>query len=159
MTSIAGTASARFALPSDRLYLSDRHVWAQMQDGIASIGITAPLHEVVSFSPEVEFWAVDRVGVGDTLATVNGRADQIVAIAAPVAGALIELNALLERAPQALLGQPYRLGWVARVAPENWERDAARLVDTGRYREALERELGVGRDLCFGGAVLAPVRP
>jgi glycine cleavage system H lipoate-binding protein len=159
MTSIARTASARFALPSDRLYMPDRHVWAQMQDGIASIGITAPLREVVSFSPEVGFWAVDRVGVGDTLATVSGREDHIVAIAAPVAGALIDLNPLLERAPQALLGQPYRLGWVARVAPENWERDAARLVDPGRYREALERELGVGRDLCFGGAVLAPVRP
>jgi glycine cleavage system H protein len=158
MASIAHAASARFALPSDRLYLPDRHVWAQLHDGIARAGISAPLREVLSFSPELEFWAVDRVEVGDTLATVSGRDDQVVAIAAPVAGALIELNPLLERAPQALLGQPYRLGWVARIAPENWDRDAARLVGAGSYREVLERELGVGRDLCFGGAVLAPAR-
>jgi glycine cleavage system H protein len=158
MTSIAHAASARFALPADRLYLPDRHVWAQLNDGIASVGIGAPLREVLSFSPEVEFWAVDRVEVGATLATVSGRADQVVAIGAPVAGALLELNPLLERAPQALLGQPYRLGWVARIAPENWDRDAARFVGAGSYREALERELGVGRDLCFGGAVLAPGR-
>jgi glycine cleavage system H protein len=159
MTSIAHAASARFALPADRLYLSDRHVWVQLQDGIACVGITAPLREVLAFSPEVEFWTVDRVDVGDTLATVSGRDDHVVAIASPVAGVLVELNPLLERAPQALLGQPYRLAWVARIVPENWDRDAARLVGAGRYREALERELGVGRDLCFGGAVLAPARP
>jgi glycine cleavage system H protein len=158
MTSIAHAASARFALPADRLYLRDRHVWVRLEEGVAIAGISAPLREVLAFSPELEFWAVDRVEVRDTLATVSGRNDQVVAIAAPVAGALIELNPLLERAPQALLGQPYRLGWVARIAPENWERDAARLVGAGSYREELERGLGVGRDLCFGGAVLAPAR-
>jgi glycine cleavage system H protein len=158
MASIAQAASARFALPSDRLYLPDRHVWTQMHDGIASVGISAPLREVLAFSPELDFWAVDRVEIGDTLATISGREDQVVAIAAPVTGAVIELNSLLERAPQALLNQPYRLGWVARIAPENWDRDALELAGAARYREALERELGVGRDLCFGGAVLAPAR-
>jgi glycine cleavage system H protein len=156
MPSIANSASARFAVPADRLYLTDRHVWAQLEDEIATIGMTAPLREALDFTPEIAFWAVDHVEVGDTLATVGGRDGQVVAIAAPVAGSLIELNEVLERAPQALLSQPYKLGWVARVAPENWDRDAARLVGAGRYREALDRELPVGRDLCFGGALLAP---
>ena len=156
MSPIANTASARFALPADRLYLTDRHVWVQREDGIATVGVTAPLREALDFTPEVDFWAVDRVEVGDTLATVGGRDGQIVAVAAPVAGSLLELNEVLERAPQALLSQPYRLGWVARIAPEHWDRDAARLVGAGRYREALDRELPVGRDLCFGGALLAP---
>jgi glycine cleavage system H protein len=156
MPSIANSASARFALPADRLYLTDRHVWVQLEDEIATIGMTAPLREAVDFTPEIAFWAVDRVEVGDTLATVDGRDGQVVAIAAPVAGSVVELNEVLERAPQALLNQPYKLGWIARVAPEDWDRDAARLVGAGRYREALDRELPVGRDLCFGGALLAP---
>jgi glycine cleavage system H protein len=156
MPSIANSASARFALPADRLYLTDRHVWVQLEDEIATIGMTAPLREAVDFAPEIAFWAVDRVEVGDTLATVDGRDGQVVAIAAPVAGSVVELNEVLERAPQALLNQPYKLGWIARVGPENWDRDAARLVGAGRYREALDRELPVGRDLCFGGALLAP---
>jgi glycine cleavage system H protein len=156
VSSIANTASARFALPTDRLYLIDRHVWVQTEDGIATVGVTAPLREAIDFAPEVDFWAVDRVEVGDTLATVGGREGQVVAVAAPVAGSVLELNEVLERAPQALLVQPYRLGWVARIAPESWDRDAASLVGAGRYRGALDRELPVGRDLCFGGALLAP---
>jgi glycine cleavage system H protein len=156
MASIANAASARFALPSDRLYLLDRHVWVQMADGIATVGVTAPLGEALSFAPEIDFWAVDRVEVGDTLATADGRDGHVVAVAAPVAGALIELNEVLRRAPQALLSQPYRLGWVARLAPENWDRDATNLARSKRYREALDRELPVGRDLCLGGALLRP---
>ena len=156
MPSIANTASARFAFPTDRLYLADRHVWAQLDDGIARIGVTAPLREALAFSPEIDFWAVDRVEVGDTLATVTGRGGRVVAIAAPVVGALVELNGVLERAPQALLSQPYRLGWVARIAVENWDRDSARLASARRYRDVLDRGLASGRERCFGGALLAP---
>jgi glycine cleavage system H lipoate-binding protein len=77
-------------------------------------------------------------------------------VAAPVAGALVELNSVFERAPQALLSQPYRGGWVARIAAENWDRDATRLVSANRYREALDRGLRAGRERCFGGALLEP---
>ena len=153
MPSIANTASARFAFPTDRLYLADRHVWAQFDDGIVTVGVTA------AFSPEIAFWAVDRVEVGDALATVTGRDGRVVAIAAPVAGALVELNSVLERAPQALLSQPYRLGWVARIVVDNWDRDAARLASAQRYRDVLDRGLAAGRDRCFGGALLGARSP
>lgn len=156
MASIANTVSARFAFPSDRRYLLDRHVWAQLEDGIATVGVTAPLREALAFAPEIEFWAVDRVEVGDALATASGRDGRIVAVTAPVAGALVDLNAVLERAPQALLSQPYGRGWVARIAAENWDRDAAALASAKRYRETLDRELPAGRDLCFSGALLQP---
>jgi glycine cleavage system H lipoate-binding protein len=156
MPSIANTASGRFAFPSDRLYLPDRHVWAQLDDGIATVGVTAPLREALAFSPDVDFWAVDRVEVGDTLATAAGRDGRVVAVAAPLAGALIELNSLLERAPHALVSQPYRLGWLARIAVENWDRDAAGLVSAQRYREVLDRGLPGGRERCFRGALLEP---
>jgi glycine cleavage system H protein len=156
VASIANTASARFAFPSDRLYLADRHVWAQLEDGIATVGVTAPLREALAFSPEIDFWAVDRLEVGDTLATVAGRDGRMVVVAAPLAGTLVELNDVLERAPQALVSQPYRLGWVARIAAEDWDRDAARLASAKRYREALDRGLPAGRELCFSGALLEP---
>ena len=155
--SITATApSARFALPSDRRYLANRHVWARIEDGIATVGVTAPLGEVLWFQPEVDFWAVERVEVGDTLATVQGRSARTVAVGCPLAGAILELNGLLERAPHALLAQPYGRGWVARIVPDRWERDEAELVSARAYRSRIDTELVLGREFCFGGALLAP---
>ena len=125
---VATAPSARFALPSDRQYLAGRHVWAQIEDGIATVGVTAPLGEVLWYTPEIEYWAVDRVEVGETLATVQGRSSRTVAVGSPVRGTLVELNPLLRRAPHALLAQPYGRGWVARISADRWERDEAAMV-------------------------------
>ncbi len=146
--------SARFVLPSDRRYLAARHVWATIDEGIATVGVSAPLGEMLWFAPELRFWAVETVGVEDTLATVQGRSGRTVTIGSPLAGSVLSLNPLLERAPQALLAQPYGSGWVARIAPDCWERDEARLVSARSYRAALDEELPVGREFCFSGALL-----
>jgi glycine cleavage system H protein len=147
-------ASARYALPSDRQYLTARHVWAQLQDGVATVGVTAPLGEMLWFSPEVRFWAVERVDQGQTLATVQGRSGRTVVIGSPVGGAVVALNGLLERAPHALLAQPYGGGWVARIVPDSWERDHAGMTSARSYRAALDAELPIGREFAFGGALL-----
>jgi glycine cleavage system H protein len=146
--------SARFVVPSDRRYLAIRHVWASIEEGIATVGVSAPLGEMLWFAPEVRFWAVDRVEAGDTLATVQGRSGRTVTIGSPLSGSVIDLNSLLERAPQALLAQPYGSGWVARIAPDCWERDEAGLVSARSYRGTLDAELPIGREFCFGGALL-----
>ena len=156
ISAVATAPSARFALPSDRHYLAGRHVWAQIEDGIATVGVTAPLGEVLWYTPEIEYWAVDRVEVGETLATVQGRSDRTVAVGSPVRGALVELNPLLSRAPHALLAHPYGRGWVARVSADAWERDEAAMVTARAYRKLLDSDLALGREFCFGGALLAP---
>jgi glycine cleavage system H protein len=147
-------ASARYALPSDRHYLTTRHVWAQMQDGVATVGVTAPLGEMLWFAPEVSFWAVERLEQGETLATVQGRSGRTVVIGSPVGGSVVGLNSLLERAPHALLAQPYGRGWVARIVPDSWERDHAGMTSARSYRAALDAELPIGREFAFGGALL-----
>lgn len=153
--SIRSTApSARFVLPSDRLYLAGRHVWARMDEGIATVGVSAPLGEMLWFAPEVRFWVVERIETGQTLATVQGRSGRTVVIGSPVAGSVVALNSLLERAPHALLAQPYGGGWVARIAPDRWERDHADMVSARGYRETLDAQLPIGRQFCFEGALL-----
>jgi len=156
---VATAPSARFALPSDRQYMPDRHVWARIEDGIATVGVTAPLGEVLWYTPEIEYWAVDRLEVGETLATVQGRSGRTVAVGSPVRGTLVELNPLLRRAPHALLAQPYGRGWVARISAERWERDEAAMVSARDYRKVLDSGLALGREFCFGGALLAPPPP
>jgi glycine cleavage system H protein len=148
-----------FHLPASVHYDAERHVWARPEeDGLVAIGVAAPLREVLWHSPEVEFWAVDRVEVGSTLATARARYGRRIAIASPLAGALVGVNGLLEAAPHALLVQPYIRGWVARIHPDNWERDSVALLtgSTGaaQYRERLRRGLARGRPDAFRGVLL-----
>ena len=146
--------AARFALPADRHYLVDRHVWARLEDGIAVVGVAAPLREVLYATPAVEVWAVDRIEAGGPLLTAEGKGGRTVVVASPVTGTIVEINPLLERATHTLVTQPYRHGWVARVAPECWDQDAAAMEGASGYRSAVELELGVGRDSCFARVLL-----
>jgi glycine cleavage system H lipoate-binding protein len=70
----------------------------------------------------------------------------------------VELNALLEVAPHALVLQPYIRGWVARVHADDWERDSLALLSgsagAAEYRERLERKLADGRPEAFAGVLL-----
>jgi glycine cleavage system H protein len=151
--------SSSFHLPASVHYLADRHVWARPDDeGLITVGVAAPLREVLWHAPEVEFWAVDRLEMGSTIATARARHGRLIAIASPVAGALVELNELLDVAPHALVLQPYIRGWVARIRADNWERDSVGLLSgsTGaaEYRERLERTLARGRPEAFAGVLL-----
>jgi glycine cleavage system H lipoate-binding protein len=122
------------------------------------VGAAAPLREVLWHAPEVEFWAVDRLEVGSPIATAQARHGRRIAIASPVAGALVQVNELLELAPHALVFQPYIRGWVARVYPDNWERDSVDLLSgsagAAEYRARLERSLALSRPAAFAGVLL-----
>jgi glycine cleavage system H protein len=151
--------SVHFHLPTSVHYLPERHVWARPDaEGLVTVGVASPLREVLWHAPEVEYWAVDRVDVGSTIATARARHGRQIAIGSPLAGTVVEVNELLEVAPHALVLQPYVRGWVARVHPDNWERDATGLVSgwTGvaEYRERLTRTLARGRPAAFAGVLL-----
>jgi glycine cleavage system H protein len=146
--------AARFALPADRHYLIARHVWARPDDGLVTVGVAAPLREVLYATPEVDVWAVDRVEAGGPLLTVQGRDGRTVVVSSPIAGSVIEINPLLARATHTLLTQPYSRGWVARLDPDNWERDVASMKLASQYRSAVEVDLIAGREACFDRVML-----
>jgi hypothetical protein len=45
---------------------------------------------------------------------------------------------------------------VARISTDRWERDEAGMVSARAYRKILDGDLALGREFCFGGALLAP---
>jgi hypothetical protein len=45
---------------------------------------------------------------------------------------------------------------VARIQADRWERDEAEMVTARAYRKILDSDLSLGREFCFGGALLAP---
>jgi glycine cleavage system H lipoate-binding protein len=151
--------SILYHLPASVHYHAERHVWARPdEDDLVTVGVAAPLREVLWHAPDVEFWAVDRVEVGSPLATALARHGRRIAIASPVAGTVVETNELLEVAPHALVSQPYVRGWVARLYPDNWARDSVRLLSgsagVAQYRERVERSLARSRPEAFAGVLL-----
>ena len=104
--------------------------------------------------------ALQRAGVevGSPIATALARHGRRIAIVSPVAGAVVEVNELLEVAPHALVLQPYIRGWVARVYADNWERDSVGLLSgsagAAEYRARLERTLALSRPSAFAGVLL-----
>jgi glycine cleavage system H protein len=151
--------SILFHLPASVHYHPERHVWARPdEDGFVTVGVAAPLREVLWHAPDVDFWAVDRVEVGSPIATARARHGRRIAISSPLAGVVVELNELLDVAPHALVFQPYIRGWVARVYPDNWERDSVGLLTgiegAAEYRERLERSLALSRPSAFAGVLL-----
>ena len=151
---------SHFELPSFVHYCPEHHMWARPEDdGLVTVGVAAPLREVLWHAPEVEVWAVDRVERHSTLATAGGRDGNRVALVSPLSGTLVEVNPLMEIAPHALISQPYTRGWVARIHPRNWEGDAAPLLTgssgAAAYRDLLERTLARGRPVAFASVLLA----
>ena len=149
-----------FHLPSSVHYLADRHVWArpEEEDGFVTVGVAAPLREVLWHAPDVEFWAVDRVEVGSPIATALARHGRRIAIASPVAGrGGGGQRAARGRAARARV-QPYIRGWVARVYADNWERDSVGLLSgsagAAEYRDRLERYLARSRPAAFADVLL-----
>jgi hypothetical protein len=45
---------------------------------------------------------------------------------------------------------------VARISADRWERDEVDMVQARAYRKILDADLALGREFCFGGALLAP---
>ena len=45
---------------------------------------------------------------------------------------------------------------MARISADRWERDEAAMVTARTYRKILDGDLALGREFCFGGALLAP---
>lgn len=118
-----------YRMPTDVHHWIERHVWAHQAGGLATIGVAAPMRAVLSYSPEIEREPVGaRAERGEPIAQITGREGRLVVVAAPVSGTIVEANPLMEVAPHVLVTQPYRRGWIARVKPEDWERDTSALA-------------------------------
>jgi glycine cleavage system H lipoate-binding protein len=98
-----GTAARGIAL--------DAHLWVETALGAVVVGLTAAL-------------ARDLGGdLGDPAATVSTAAGTF-GVWAPVGGSVLAVNPRLADDPDLLARDPEGAGWLLRLAPRDWERDA-----------------------------------
>lgn len=131
-------------LPDDLYYLVEKHVWARPEDGVVVVGLTDVAQNLAKKIISVTLKKTGRkLAKGKSLGTVESS-KWVGPVPAPVAGEILEVNEALKGDPELLNRDPYGEGWIAKLAPDDWDGDSAGLA-TGpegleEYQAFLDQE-------------------
>ena len=126
---------------SPGLYYDKTHTWAFLENsGMVKIGIddflqrvTGPLTRVKMKSPG------ERVKKGRQAFSIIQDGKQL-DISAPVTGTIKEHNTLLASDSSILNSSPYAEGWIYKIEPANWVKEAQFLIMGNHYKKWLSKE-------------------
>lgn len=123
------------SIPSGLKYTND-HEWLKIDGNIGFIGITdhaqSELGDVVFVDVAADLAEVVKEQSFGTIEAVKTVAD----ILAPVSGKVLEVNALLNTAPETLNNDPYGEGWIVKIEIANLA-EADDLMDAAAYEAFL----------------------
>ena len=118
---------AEASYPQELLYHPE-HDWARIEGEVATFGITwhaqDALGEVVFFEPPAIGAQLTQHEPYTEIESVKAVSDVI----APLSGEVIEVNAALGEAPEAINDDPYGAGWMVRVRLSDAAQTAALLT-------------------------------
>jgi len=118
-----------FDFPDVLHYNVEHQTWARIErDRTVTVGITAL---GIKLSGEIYMCRPKPVGQmveqGRSIAVVE-LAKAIVSVKSPLSGVVVETNDRLAVRPELVHSDPYRDGWIARIAPSAWPAERDRLV-------------------------------
>ncbi len=132
-----------FRVAKDRLY-TPQGTWAfwmkQEAPDRVRIGLTDYLQQL---SGDIAFATVQPVG---TKVAAGGKLAEIetiktnVELGSPVNGTVVEVNAVLDTAPEAINQDPYGTGWLAVVETTDWDTERVRLLEPDAYFSVMRTE-------------------
>ena len=131
---------AEASYPEDLLYHPE-HDWARIdpnQPDVATLGITWYAQDALG---EVVFFDPPEVGSSLTQGESYAEVESVKAVSdviAPVSGEIVEVNAALADAPEAINQDPYGEGWMVRVRLGDLESERGALLDRDSYVETLQ---------------------
>lgn len=119
--------------PDDLKYTKE-HEWIKLDGEIATIGITefacSELGDIVFIEIET---VGESLGSGDTFGTVEA-VKTVSDLFLPVAGEVLEVNPVLEDAPETVNKDPYGEGWLIKVKVEDVS-EVSTLLSAADYQE------------------------
>jgi glycine cleavage system H protein len=128
-----------FKVATDRLY-SPEGMWAKEEEGKVRVGLSDFFQQR---NGDVAFAEVAAEGVtldaGDELAVIETIKVDI-SLPAPAAGEVVAVNPLMELEPEKINFDPYGDGWLAVLAPRNWEIGQESLLSPEAYYERVQIE-------------------
>ena len=94
-------------------------------------------------SGDIAFAEIKPIGtvlaIGDEVASIE-TIKVNVALSSPVNGEVIEVNPAMDTAPEAITQASYGAGWLAVIAPTDWETDRYQLLDAPAYFALIKAE-------------------
>ena len=122
----------------ENLYYTKEHEWLKVEGATAIMGITdyaqKSLHEIVFVDlPEVGRKVKQMESIG-TVESVKAVSE----IYTPISGEIIEVNTELNEKPELVNQDPYGKGWIAKIQPENLEKELKNLMTPQQYKEHLK---------------------
>ena len=128
-----------FRVPKD-LYYSDAGVWIKPEGNVARLGLSDFGQQRNGDMAFAEVKPVETVlKPGDEFASVETIKVNVI-LPSPVTGAIAEINAALEDAPELINQDPYGKGWLAIVELSDWKNDQAKLLDADAYYSLIKRQ-------------------
>jgi glycine cleavage system H protein len=123
----------------DGLRYTKEHEWIRVEGDRGRVGIT---HYAQKQLGDVVFVELPEAGRRLTPGEAFGSVESVKAVSelyAPVAGEVVEANAALGKAPEAVNSDPYGAGWMIVIQLSD-PGAAARLLDADQYRALVESE-------------------
>jgi glycine cleavage system H protein len=122
-------------IPDNLKYTKD-HEWIRVEGDFAWIGITDyaqnELGDIVFIEVETEGETLDKEETFGTIEAVKTVSDLFM----PIAGEVLEFNALLEQSPETVNNDPYGEGWIVKVKFSD-KSDLENLLDVSAYKELI----------------------
>src|SRR5512136_2324472 len=121
-----------FRIPETLLF-SDAGIWVAVEGSRARLGLSDFAQQV---NGDIAFANVESAGtdlqVGDEFGCIE-TVKVNVALPSPVKGRIVEVNPLLQDAPEAINQDPYGKGWMVVMELLDWEKDRTGLLDAPHY--------------------------
>ncbi len=130
-----------FRVATDRLYTA-QGVWALAESsGRVRVGLADFPQQS---SGDVAFANVKpagtRLAAGERFAEIE-TIKALVELHAPVSGKIVEVNATLDTAPEAINQSPYETGWLAVIEPEAWDDERSKLLNAAAYFSVMKGQV------------------
>tara|TARA_B100001758_G_C18134066_1_gene465427 strand:+ start:327 stop:707 length:381 start_codon:yes stop_codon:yes gene_type:complete len=118
----------------DNLKYTENHEWVEINESIATIGITDYAQKELG---DIVYLDVDTVGQNLDVEAIFGSVEAVKTVSdlyMPVAGKVLELNGNLETNPELLNESPYNKGWIIKVELDNSIQNN-KLLTSKNYKE------------------------
>jgi glycine cleavage system H protein len=127
------------SVPKDLLYTQE-HEWVQMEDSIATVGITDFAQSSLG---DITFVQLPKEGQTLLKDDTFGVVESVKAVSdlyAPVSGRVIEINEPLLTAPELLNDDPYTEGWMLKIETKDVESELGELMTAEQYEQYVEEK-------------------